>query len=260
MAWQLFNRFWNEDYSTLDDESTGQAAYVNLHTWKTEDPTKPHYHFHCIIPNYRQVANGYRDEDDNGAYELQLKPWHRQRGGREVPYSEAVLVLIKARWHARLAAFARRHALSGPWMENYLGIDVFVEYLAWDSEIGKAKLMNKLGYQSRHWLEDYAEYSNKHLDCPDPPGWLEGYGNATRTFGWWRHLKSLTVGVDMDKREKLSPIDGAQLEYEGKISLEGLLWKGEGKLGYLEFYKGQPLEGELTPDDIAWLRSVMESP
>ncbi|GAI83157.1 unnamed protein product, partial [marine sediment metagenome] len=53
MVWRLFKRFWNEDYSTLDDDSDGQAAYVNLHKWKTEEPTSPHYHFHCIVPNYR---------------------------------------------------------------------------------------------------------------------------------------------------------------------------------------------------------------
>jgi len=120
--------------------------------------------------------------------------------------------------------------------------------------------MNKLGYQSRHWVEDYAEYSNQHLDCEDPPGWLEGYGNAARVFGWWRHLKSLTEGVSMGDKEKLSPVDGEPLEYKGTISLDGLLWKGEGKLGYLEFYKGEPIEGELSKDDIEWLRSVMEPP
>lgn len=261
MAWRLFKRFWNEDYSTLDDDSDGQAAYVNLHKWKTEQPTSPHYHFHCIVPNYRLAENGVvQDEDSNNAYEFVKKSWHRQSGGRLVPFSDRALDLMKQRWHSRLVAFARRHSLRGSWMDDWRGIDVFVEYVAWDSDIGKAKLMNKLGYQSRHWLEDYAEYSNRHLDCELPPGWLEGYDNKARVFGWWASLKSLTEGVELEDKEKLSPIDGEKMEYKGTISLEGLLRLSEGKLGYLEFYKGQPIEGELTKDDIEWLRSVMLPP
>lgn len=258
MSWRLFKRFWNEDFLTLDDESDGQAAYVNLHKWKTEEPVKPHYHFHCVVPNYRLVENGdIQDDEGNNAQEFREKPWHRQRGGRLVPFSDEALDLIKRRWHSRLVAFARRHSLAGSWMDNYQGIDVFVEYITWDSDIGKAKLMNKLGYQSRHWLEDYAEYSNKHPDCELPPGWLESYDNKARVFGWWAGLRSLTAGVEMEDKEKLSPIDGEPLAFVSTVSLEGLLHLSKGKLGYLEFYKGEPIEGELTPDDIAWLRSVM---
>jgi len=44
------------------------------------------------------------------------------------------------------------------------------------------------------------------------------------------------------------------------VSLDGLLNLSKGKLGYLEFYKGTPIEGELTPGDIEWLRSVMLPP
>jgi len=261
MAWRMFNRFWGEDYSTLDDESDGQAAYVNLHKWKTVEPTEPHYHFHFIVPNYRLVENGAdQDEEGNGAYEFERKSWCRQRGGRLVPFSDEVLSELKRRWHSRLVAFARRHSLRGPWMDDYQAIDVFVEYVSWDSDVGKAKLMNKLGYQSRHWVEDYAEYSNKHLDCEDPPGWLERYGNAARTFGWWRHLQSLAAGVEPESKEKLSPVDGEPLEYEFTASLEGLIHLSGGRVGYLEFCKGQPIEGELTAEDIAWLRSVAWQP
>jgi len=261
MVWRLFKRFWNEDYSTLDDDSDGQAAYVNLHKWKTEEPTSPHYHFHCIVPNYRLAESGaVQDDAGNNAYEFGLKSWHKQRGGRLVPFSDDTLDLLKQRWHSRLVAFARRHSLRGDWMDDWRGIDVFVEYVSWDSDIGKAKLMNKLGYQSRHWIEDYAEYSNKHLDCELPPGWLQGYDNKARVFGWWASLKSLTQGVELEDKEKLSPVDGKPLEFKYMVSLDGLLHLSEGKLGHLEFYKGEPIEGELTPGDIEWLRSVMLPP
>ena len=260
MAWRLFKRFWNKDYSTLDDESSGQAAYVNLHKWKTKCPLEPHYHFHSIIPGYRLVDEGIQDEDGNNALKLEEKPWHKQRGGQLVPYSDEALDLLKQKWHSRLVAFARRHGLKGDWMDDYKGIDVFVEYVVWDSDIGKAKLINKLNYQSRHWLEDYAEYSNGHLDCEYPPGWLENYSNSAHTFGWWSRMKSVVAGVDMNSKEKLSPISGKPMEYKGTISLEGLLRVSGGKLGYLDFYKGKPIEGEMTEEDIKWLRSVMWHP
>jgi len=261
MVWRLFKRFWNEDFLTLDDDSDGQAAYVNLHKWKTELPTSPHYHFHCFVPNYRLAECGaVQGDDGNNAYEFVKKSWYKQRGGRLVPFSDNILDLLKQRWHSRLVKFARRHSLRGAWMDDWRGIDVFVEYVSWDSDIGKAKLMNKLGYQSRHWVEDYAEYSNKHLDCELPPGWLQGYDNKARVFGWWASLKSLTQGVELEDKEKLSPVDGKPLEFKYMVSLDGLLHLSKGKLGYLEFYKGQPFAGELTKDDIEWLRSVMLPP
>jgi hypothetical protein len=261
MVWRLFSRFWNEDYSTLDEDSDGQAAYVNLHKWKTEVPVEPHYHFHCIVPNYRLAESGdIQDEDGNNAYEWKRKVWHRQRGGREVPFSDRVLGELKRRWHSRLVKFATRHNMREAVPADWKEIDVFVQYVSWDSDIGTARLMNKVNYQSRHWLEDYAAYSNKHPDCSGPPGWLEGYDNATRTFGWWRHLKSLTVGVDIEKKEKLSPFGGKAMEYKSTLSLEGLLHLSGGKVGTLEFYKGEPVFGDLSPGDVDWLRSVMWDP
>ena len=61
----------------------------------------------------------------------------------------------------------------------------------------------------------------------------------------------------MDKKEKLSPFDGKSMEYKSTLSLEGLLHLSGGKVGTLEFYKGEPLFGDLPPGDIGWLRSVM---
>lgn len=255
MCWRLFHRFWTEDFSMLDKQSSGQAAYVNLHTWKTEKPTEPHYHFHCIVPNYRLIENGlYQGEGGDNAFEFKLKKWYKQ------PFTDKALEKLKRCWHKRVCAFAYRHKIRGAWTEDYTKIDLFVEWVAWSSDKGRAKLMNKLNYQSRHWLEDYAKYSNEHLDCPCPPKWLEGYNNNTRVFGWWKHLKSLTAGVDMEDKEKLSPFEGEPMEYKGTISIEGLLYHSDGKLGSLEFYKGQPLFDNLSSEDIEWLRSVEYKP
>jgi len=256
MTWRLFKRFWAEDYSTLDDDSSDQAAYVNLHKWKTEEPVLPHFHFHVLVPNYRVVeVSEVQDEDGNNTYEFKRKSWHKQRGGREVPFSDGVLQELKKRWHSRLVKFATRHGIRAMVPASWEGIDVFVDYVSWDNDVGKARLMNKLNYQSRHWIEDYATFSNKHTDCVNPPSWLEGYSNATRTFGWWRHLTSLTIGAKEEK-QTLSPINGKPMEYKSTISLDGLLMVSGGTVGTLEFFRGVPLLGQLCTGDFDWLRSV----
>jgi len=259
MAWRLLNRFWAEDYATLDDDSDGQAAYVNLHKWKTEEPIKAHYHFHCIVPNYRLTGAFAEDElwdSDSSPGIFEKKAWHRQRGGRIVPFSDGVLVNLKQKWHSRLVKFATRHGIRELVPADWQEIDVYVDYVAWDSDIGKAKLMNKLNYQSRHWLEDYATYSNKYPECVVPPAWLESYINATRVFGWWKQLKSLTPGVELNKKEVLSPLDGKPMEYQAILSLDGLLDRSDGDVATLEFCKGMEVWGRLSDGDIAWLRSV----
>lgn len=257
MAWRLFNRFWANVYSKLEDDSNGQAAYVNLHTWKTEEPTIPHFHFHAAIPNYCLAESAdILDPDGHQGYEFKKKAWHKQRGGTEVPFTDKGLDAIKWWWHALLVKFAIRHGVRefvpGDWQD----IDVFVDFVSWADEVGKAKLMNKLNYQSRHWIEDYARYSSNHLDCPEPPVWLEGYNNATRTFGWWKHLKSLTAGVELGKAEVLSPVTGEAMKYVGALDTNELLVAALGRVGTLDFVKGSPVYGTLSQSDIDWLRQV----
>jgi len=138
--------------------------------------------------------------------------------------------------------------------------DVFVNFVSLDDSLGKAKLMHKINYQSRHPIEDYAVYSNAHPDCPNPPEWLLHYDNRSHVFGWWRYIKTMLEGVDMGDKEKLSPIIGEPMEYQRKVSLDGLLAYGEGKLGYLDLEKGKLVIGDLNEDDIAWLWSVMWQP
>jgi len=257
MAWRMFNRFWSEDFSQLESDSSGQGAYVNLHKWKTEEPVSPHYHFHCLIPNYRLVEGaGPEDEDGEKSSAFQKKAWSGP-GDLAVPFRPEVLDALKKAWYKRLYAFAARHKLTRFLPDSWQGINVWVEYVSWNDEIGRMKLMNKLNYQSRHWVEDYAAYSNVWQGCADPPPWLASYNNNARVFGWWRHLKSLTEGVCMEEKEKLSPFTGAPMTYKGLMTFDGLMKVSDGQVGTLEFEKGKPILGMMTVDDLAWLRSVM---
>jgi len=261
MAWRIFHRFWAEDYGTLDEDSGGQAAYVNLHTWKTEDPTKPHYHFHTLIPNYRQVEDGtMEDEDGDAVYGLERKTWYKQRGGTEVPWSDEIALELKRRWWVRLRKFARRHGLNVGVLEKregYQSIDVHMAFVRLGDELGRAKLMHKINYQSRHPIEDYATHTNRDLEAEDPPEWLTSYANRTRVFGWWRQIGSLAQGAIEETEDRPHPVTGEAMAYQGRISLEGALMNCEGRLGYLDVVRGKPITGELDSDDLLWLRSVM---
>ena len=256
MAWRLFGKFW----AWYDRKfGPGLAANVNLHTWKTEKPVDPHFHFHLLAANYREVeVPSVEDEDGNSARGFEKQPWHRQRGKTLVPWSDEARVEVKSFWWETLDRFASRHGVTMPLTWCPENIDIYVDFISLDDELGKAKLMHKFNYQGRHPMEDYARYSNKDPDCADPPGWLQGYDNRARPFGWWRRIGALAK--DKSDREKLHPVSGEKLEYVGPWPLEYVLKLGAGRLGFLDMVRGKPVFAELRSEEIAWLRSVVRSP
>jgi len=333
MAWRLFERFWNDDFQKLDEKSSGRAAHVNLHLWKTQNPTLPHVHFHVLAPNYR-VCKCEDDEPDvffmlregDCPMELVERRWHKQRGGRFVPYSEEGLRRLKGLWWARVRRFARRKRIT--WVEYRQGedgelepnVNLYIQFVGSITEKrGRVDFMHKLNYCKRSPLEDYAKYSNRFPDCPNLPEWLEGYTNRPRVYGFWRDLraiiqprglecsspeileimanldpealarrlvnyspdirgdvlnklsdevrrklKSLIMGLMPVKGvEKYSPFTGELMFSSGKVFVENLdrLAVESGlRIGGLSFYKGRPQLYDLSPDDMAWLRSVEYQP
>lgn len=264
IAWRAFARFWHEDYGTLEEDSSGQAGYINLHTWKSRTPIEAHYHFHCLIPNYRDVrAEGIEDEDGEPAHEWKEKTWHRQRGGTFVPFSDELRLELQRRWWLRLRKLAKRHGVKVPVLRDPGGwqrVDIYYKFIQLEAEYGKAQLMRAMNYQGRHPIEDYAVYSNRDLEAPNPPAWLTTYENRTRVFGWWRQLGTLARGGIGEMEAKRHPVSGKPMESLGTMSLEGVLANCGGKLGYIDFDRGKPVEGMLTADDIEWLRNVMWDP
>lgn len=268
MAWRLWSKFWNEDLQTIDEYSSGQAAHVNLHVWRTECPIEPHVHFHAMIPNYRMVLHSDNEpdwyimlKDSPHPMKLERRPWHRQRGGSLVPYGDDGLQELKRRWWDRVKRFARRKKII--WSE-YREIDggelepninLYVNYISRVGSSGRAKFMHRLNYAKRNPMEDYAHYSNRHLVCPDPPVWLEGYSNRPRVFGWWRELAAVLRGCKpMDSKEKLSPFTAEPMIYNYHVDLSVL---ESFEVGALSFWKGRPWVYDLKPEDMTWLRSVM---
>ncbi|MBA7713429.1 hypothetical protein ES703_122432 [subsurface metagenome] len=234
----------------------GLGADTNYHTWSSACPLKPHSHFHNLVANLRVVESDVLDEDDQPAYTMTEIPWHRQRGGKDVPLADQQLIDVKKLWWRLLAAFVEKHRVDwnpGTEEAGWKGVDVWVE-----PRDTKVAMMGTINYVGRNPLEDFAVYSNAHPDCPDPPGWLLKYSNRSRPFGWWRHLKAL-AGSRKEEREKLHPLTGERLDYLGKYSLRELLARNHGQLGFLDVVKGRPVFSGLDRWEMDWLKSVVKS-
>lgn len=248
LAWSLFEGFWGKDIPEAIGQDIKLACHTNLHLWRTQVPTEPHFHFHSLIPNYGLVESTYKDELENIAFEFGRWEWHRQRGGRLVPFSDSQLNKLKTLWLARLQRFCKRHSLRA--IEGK--VDIYVDYIdAW------GKLLHRFNYNGRHWSENYAQYSNEHPGCDDPPEWLEDYENRARVKGWWCNLKTIGAGKRGDKA-KISPYTGEPMKYMYSVSYEGLLSYAGGDLGSVEFVKGEPIESVLSELDLEWLKGVMK--
>jgi hypothetical protein len=255
IAWRCFQRWWADCLLKLDDRSSGQACVAYLHIWSSDKPLEPHWHFHLLSPNCREVEVSAGAEDGE-AFGFEERPYHRQRGGGLVPFSDDQADVLKEGWFRIVLNMAHRHGMdNAPWVE--LGkLDVRFGYISLLDDAGKRKLMHKLKYCGRSPIEDYARYSNKHLDCADCPEQLQRYANKARPYGFWLHLGKLTGDVASDEKEKLSPLDGKKMTYCGEVCPERFFELPVESLGSLDFYKGMPICRDLTHDDIAWLKSV----
>ena len=286
-AWRMEVRFWDD----LEQEglaSPGRAKSANLHTWKTSKPTQPHYHFHLLVPNYVLAdVPGILDDDDDEVEvcKLQRQAWDTGRGGSGGMWSKTELDRVKAVWLRVQLDFARKHnidvelwskklrsfshrrglrglcrlvTLTRLWNTQRGFVDVNVAFLVLNENMGRVRFLHKLNYKSRHWTEDFAKYSNADPDCEDPPSWLEGYENRARVFGWWANLKAMAGKVA--REDKLSPYNSNPMTYVGSYTgdtgFDAMLEHTSGRLQWVEFIRGRPVEGEYTEEDIAWLRDV----
>lgn len=247
MAWRIYDRLWTEDIpEVINQPGLELASHVNLHIWRSEKPLEPHFHFHVMIPNCgMEVNDNILDEEGDPTKSLTGKwNWHRQRGGRVVPFSDSQLSKLKELWSARLQSFCKRHGLE--WREQK--IDIFVAFIDdW------ARFLHKLNYTGRSWLEDYALYSNECPDCPEPPAWLVDYGNKARVKGWWSNLKDFSV--EDKEKDKVSPYTGEKMTYVGRVGLQHLT--EECRFGRVEFVKGRAVELNFSGDELEWLNQKM---
>ena len=314
MAWSMNDRFWLD----LVDNGlvgAGHARRSNLHTWKTDCPLEPHFHFHELLPNYERVGGALAAVDmppyacskcgctlwvEVGlaqwqcatCYPVEDKPvfqkreWSRQRGGTMVPWSDRELPLVKAIWLNVQINYARKYCIQGAWdcqlkllrfqrrrglkglvrLVSFLGhfnkglVDVYVSFVKLNHNLGRARFVNKLSYNGRHSVEDYAVYSNKNPDCSMPPEFIQHYDNKARLHGWWRDIKKIVILSVSKEKEKLSPYNAEPMKYLGRYYTSELLFDGdlygEMKLVGVDIIRGSPVERLLTEEDLDWLKGV----
>lgn len=222
---------------------------------------------------------GYKAKQERSM--LRKWTWKRLRSGGLVPWNESQLIKLKANWLNTVINYVRQHNIGGAWenqaklltfqrrhgvkglcrLISFMGrfnaglIDVYVSYASLDTSIGKAKFVNKLAYNGRNPIEDYAVFSNKNPDCDMPPDFIEGYPNKARLFGWWRDLDK-ELGPVSPEITKLSPYDGEPMDYLGKYDITELVDDISGPLIAVDIIRGRPVERYLTDDDVGWLKRV----
>jgi len=259
LAWRLYEGWWREDLPAVIKQVNDLASYTNLHPYRTENPLEPHFHFHTLIPNYGMVEMGIEDENGQPSYGFGEWTWARQRGGKLVPFSDEQMEALKGLWQSRVERFCRKHGIN--WSSGK--VDVYVEFVDTDQSDGWAKLMHKVAYQSRHWSENFAEYSNQHPDCADPEAWLTEHENRARLRGWWCLMSK--IAVTSDTKEKVSPYTGKPMtnikvsRYDRISSYASLVRYAGGCLGAVEFIRGKPVETMLSQQDLKFLEGAMEA-
>ena len=258
LAWKLWRRFWKKF-----DEYMGYGAksgcHVNLHIWSTKKPLKPHFHFHVLMLNYALAEDGtFR----KGRQYFEKK---KKKGKDE---EEDELRELKRLWTRYLMRFARKLKVEVPLSVNPNDLDeekladVHFKYASWSQE---GRISHRFMYTGRHPLEDYAEYSEKHLDCPDPPGWLVNYDNRARAYGWFRLIKQLLIRVLgeegyealMNDRRKLCPFCTTPLEEGEAFKFGELLLRGPpGGFVSAEWLRGKLKRVALTEGDYEFLAEL----
>ncbi|MBA7561276.1 hypothetical protein ES708_02913 [subsurface metagenome] len=213
------------------------------------------------------------------------RAWVRRCGGGMVPWTSRQLLLAKAIWlniqinyarryciqeawscQAKLFIFQRRYGLAGlVRLVSFLAqfhkglIDVYATVVKLNLGIGMAKFMNKLSYNGRHPVEDFAVYSNKNPDC-SMPGEFTHYDNRARLFGWWRDMKKMVVLSEKEEKVKLSPYTAEKMARMGNYSTSQLLEDsevgGERRLVAVDLIRGSPVERVLSEGEVKWLKGV----
>jgi hypothetical protein len=253
IAWRTFKRFYAQLPYLLGVDAGEFACGSNLHVWASDEPLKPHYHVHSLIPNYLVCygePNVFTKWFGGGIIKRYQEKEGKWRTGC-VSFSSEQLLKIKKGWTKAVRDMCHRYGIRVPYFADKTALcDVYTSFSKWeDTSFGRARLIHKVNYQKRSWVEDYATYSNVHTDCPDPPSWLEGYSNRTRAFGWWMRLSEL-AGETVDSKAKISPLTGEPMVAVDRQYLLDVL---EGPLAALDVVKGRPVWWVLDDEDRRWL-------
>lgn len=255
MAWRLLPKWLDDCLAKLQGQPATLAAIATLHFWSTDDPLKYHFHFHVCWLNYLQ-RQAFDDPEHGQTYELVERPFPINEDGKRAPATKAHLAHWRANWKRIQRNFAHRHGLDCPSLNGDGEVDIYIKYLDLNKDTGVASFANRLKYMCRPPIVDYAKASNKHPNYPWPTDRLLTYTTKARTFGYWKHLKTLTGELPTPDICKLSPLTGKPMEYVGRVTREQALAHAAGQLGRLDFRKGKPIFGVLTDSELHRLEAL----
>ena len=255
IAWRTFQRFWDNCFLALDKDSPGLSCMANLHFWSSILPLLPHFHIHILLLNYRLVLVAV-DPENGQSFELVERRFPVNEDGKRLPFTKSQFEQLRSGWKLDLKQMAFRHKIPCPSLENDGDVNLEAHYFDLNRSRDRAGFSNYLKYQTRPPIVDYARYSNKNLNCPDPTELIQTYTNKTRVYGWLNNRKGIIGTLPATEKTKLSPFDSKPMIYAGRLTLDQVLYTSGGELGSLDFRKGKPILRDLSQDDIDWLRKA----
>lgn len=255
MAWRLFSKWLDNCLAPLMPQDSTMALWAVLHFWSTKDPLEPHFHFHICLLNYVEVP-AFDDPENGQTYKLVERLFPVNEDGKRTPFTKAQLAGLRAGSRRLQANFAYYHRIDAPSLALDQEADLYAAYMNFNKPDDIRHIIHRLKYVTRPPIVDYAKASNKKPHYPDPTERILKYTTRLRTFGYAKRLKPLIGEMADSEICKLSPLTGKKMEYIARYTREEVLYHAGGKLGRLDFRKGKPIFGELTEQDLAWLKEV----
>lgn len=180
-AWKKFYRDFNTFFVGADGllRSWTFGGRANLHLWSSTVPLLPHWHFHCL------AVNCIVRRCDDGSFMFNSVQFN-------LPPER--LVQLKRLWSKQVIALAKKIDVGIALNVNELNEEeetLAVVNWQWCPITARGKTIHEFKYTNRCYLEDFAVFSNKDINCAFPPEIFVYYNNRARVFGWFRWIKDL---------------------------------------------------------------------
>lgn len=213
----------NKYCSDRDNEDIG--LYYNLHLWKTENPLKPHLHFHLNWLNFiskKEIVNSVKPEEQYKAYTTRLqrkvvadpdderfsREYRINEDGNREPVSTLnCLIRFNPRVNADDLKKEWTRIVNRRFKLKKEKIDAYFKYISLKN---RSAVLHRIKYCSRKPLMDIFEYYTQHDFDPDEVNkdfvnYLMRYENRRTAIGFTKMLNRIVVADDI---KRVCPICG----------------------------------------------------
>lgn len=252
-----FVKYLHSRYCFKENEDL--AILYNIHTWKTEEPTKPHLHIHMNMLNLIADKAVLKEIKPEEVYEgFSVKPKHKIVVDPDDPRfdrayrinadgeREAISVLnslkrfspymdhleIKETW-ANIVC--KRFKLQKNSVDDEQGYDKLDAHLHYIPLSNRSALMHRVKYCSRKPLMDLFEYYSEHDFDPSEVNeffarTLVHYNNPRTALGFARMLNRVVVAPEVKQACPICGNPAKRTEHYSFEDLEDKLLKGNAVL------------------------------